>query len=73
LPAHCFKRSQGFIFPCALCGLCEILEDFGVSEADVGALVKWLFVFMLWLSFGVVRHADCLAVILGEPYAAWNG
>jgi Ca2+:H+ antiporter len=23
---------------------------------------------MLWLSFGVVRHADCLAVLLGEPY-----
>ena len=28
----------------------------------------WLFIAMLWLSFGVVRHADCLAVILGEPY-----
>jgi len=28
----------------------------------------WLFVAMLWLSFGVVHHADCLAVKLGEPY-----
>jgi Ca2+:H+ antiporter len=28
----------------------------------------WLFVSMLWLSFGVVRHADCLAIKLGEPY-----
>jgi len=61
------------IFPLALGGLCEILKDLGVSEADIGALVKWLFVVMLWLSFSVVRHADCLAVILGEPYAAWNG
>ncbi|KZK90275.1 Sodium/proton antiporter ChaA [Pseudovibrio sp. Ad46] len=28
----------------------------------------WLFGVMLWCAFGVVRHADCLAVILGEPY-----
>ena len=33
-----------------------------------GFLFIWLFIAMLWLSFGVVRHADCLAVILGEPY-----
>ena len=28
----------------------------------------WLFLTMLWLSFGVVKHADCLAIKLGEPY-----
>lgn len=28
----------------------------------------WLFAAMLWLSFGVVHHADCLAIKLGEPY-----
>ena len=28
----------------------------------------WLFPVMLWLSFGVVHHADCLAIKLGEPY-----
>ena len=28
----------------------------------------WLFSVMLWSSFAVVRHADCLAVKLGEPY-----
>ncbi len=33
-----------------------------------GVLFIWLFLVMLWLSFGVVRHADCLAIILGEPY-----
>jgi Ca2+:H+ antiporter len=34
-----------------------------------GALVfAWLFVVMMWLAFAVVRHADCLAVLLGEPY-----
>jgi len=32
------------------------------------ALFAWLFAIMLWSSFGVVKHADCLAVKLGEPY-----
>lgn len=33
-----------------------------------GFVFFWLFAVMLWLAFGVVRHADSLAVILGEPY-----
>jgi Ca2+:H+ antiporter len=33
-----------------------------------GALFAWLFGVMLWASFGVVRHADALADLLGEPY-----
>ena len=28
----------------------------------------WLFGVMIWCAFGVVRHADALADILGEPY-----
>lgn len=32
------------------------------------ALFIWLFVMIFWLAFSVVRHADCLAVKLGEPY-----
>lgn len=32
------------------------------------ALFVWLFPVMLWLSFRVVAHADCLAIKLGEPY-----
>ncbi|MEA3413494.1 MAG: calcium:proton antiporter [Pseudomonadota bacterium] len=31
-------------------------------------LFIWLFAVMLWLAFGVVRHADGLAALLGEPY-----
>ncbi|QYY36296.1 hypothetical protein [Ruficoccus sp. ZRK36] len=31
-------------------------------------LFAWVFGIMLWLAFGVVRHADCLAIKLGEPY-----
>ncbi len=38
------------------------------NSAWYGCLLVWLFAAMLWLSFGVVRHAECLAVILGEPY-----
>ena len=30
-------------------------------------MFSWRFVVMLWLAFNVVRHADSLAVILGEP------
>jgi Ca2+:H+ antiporter len=32
------------------------------------ALFTWIFAVMLWCAFGVVRHADCLAELLGEPY-----
>nr|WP_310622166.1 calcium:proton antiporter [Pseudovibrio sp. M1P-2-3] len=28
----------------------------------------WIFLAMMWSAFAVVRHADCLAVSLGEPY-----
>ncbi len=31
-------------------------------------LFIWLFLTMLWMSFRVVHHADCLAIKLGEPY-----
>ncbi len=31
-------------------------------------LLFGLFLVMLWAAFSVVRHAECLAVLLGEPY-----
>lgn len=31
-------------------------------------MFAWLFGVMLWCAFGVVRHADALAELLGEPY-----
>jgi Ca2+:H+ antiporter len=31
-------------------------------------MFAWLFGVMIWCAFGVVRHADGLAEILGEPY-----
>ena len=38
------------------------------NPATFTALFVWLFAVMLVLSFRVVRHADALAVLLGEPY-----
>lgn len=41
----------------------------GLSDPLIaGLLFAWLFGVMLWASFGVVRHADALADLLGEPY-----
>lgn len=34
----------------------------------VGLLFVWLFAVMIWCAFGVVRHAEALAELLGEPY-----
>jgi len=32
------------------------------------AVFLWLFAVILWSAIYVVRHADCLAIKLGEPY-----
>ena len=34
----------------------------------LGLMFVWLFGVMIWCAFGVVRHADALAELLGEPY-----
>jgi Ca2+:H+ antiporter len=34
----------------------------------LGLMFVWLFAVMIWCAFGVVRHADALAELLGEPY-----
>jgi Ca2+:H+ antiporter len=39
----------------------------GASNALSAALFVWIFVVMLWSSFGVIGEADILAEILGEP------
>jgi Ca2+:H+ antiporter len=41
--------------------------DLGNPWWDAGFFC-WLFAAILWLAFGVVRHADALAERLGEPY-----
>ena len=45
----------------------SLLGSSGSAAAAAGSFVA-IFAVMLWLSFGVVHHAECLAVKLGEPY-----
>jgi Ca2+:H+ antiporter len=44
-----------------------LLGENGNAFAAAGSFAT-IFAVMLWLSFGVVHHAECLAVKLGEPY-----
>lgn len=43
---------------------------FGEGGSQLVSLVEFigLFALMLWCAFGVVRHADAVAALLGEPY-----
>src|SRR5678815_1547610 len=34
----------------------------------LAAIFSWLFLAVLWSAISVVRHAECLAVKMGEPY-----
>lgn len=43
-------------------------EDLDNAPFRAIGLFVWIFAVMLWSSFTVVRHADGLAEILGEPY-----
>jgi Ca2+:H+ antiporter len=54
-----------------------VVAFFALEELLLGRLesalwsvfvLAWLFGIMLWAAFAVVRHADCLAAIFGEPY-----
>lgn len=66
-------RKEGPFF-IGLATLCAFLFHGDVWLANLqdpmiaGALFTWLFIAILWGSFGVVRHADALAKSLGEPY-----
>jgi Ca2+:H+ antiporter len=40
----------------------------GVSPAWSAVIFAWLFCFIIWGAAAVVRHADHLAELLGEPY-----
>ncbi|MDX5593173.1 calcium:proton antiporter [Pseudovibrio sp. SPO723] len=46
----------------------EALLGAGAPVPVLALSFLWIFGAMLWGAFGVVRHADCLAVRLGEPY-----
>ncbi len=44
------------------------LEEVTVHVLPLVGVFVWLFAVILWAAVCVVRHADCLAVKLGEPY-----
>jgi Ca2+:H+ antiporter len=45
----------------------QLVEIVAHPAALIGVFV-WLFAVILWSAICVVRHADCLAIKLGEPY-----
>jgi Ca2+:H+ antiporter len=44
------------------------LNEFTTHVLPLLTVFAWLFAVILWSAVRVVRHADCLAIKLGEPY-----
>src|SRR6266481_7012346 len=44
------------------------LVEIVAHPATLIAVFLWLFAIIVWSAISVVRHADCLAIKLGEPY-----
>ena len=65
-------REAGLVFGLSTMGIFQVFGSPWVANLESAlkavALFVWLFLAILTLSFGVVRHADALAVLLGEPY-----
>ena len=66
------RSELALVFGAVTTGLFLVFGKNWLSDlSDVAwsiSMFTWLFTAMLWLSFSVVRHAECLAVRLGEPY-----
>ena len=44
------------------------LDELTTHAVPLLGVFAWLFAVILWSAMCVVRHADCLAIKLGEPY-----
>ena len=44
------------------------LDELTTHARPLLGVFAWLFAVILWSAMCVVRHADCLAIKLGEPY-----
>ena len=66
------RNEKGLVFGVLTTGLWLFCGSAWLSDLSqpvwAGLYFSWLFLSILWLSFGVVRHADALAIRLGEPY-----
>lgn len=58
----------GYVTLLAATVLGGALAPAAVGWLAATALFLGLFLLMLWIAFTVVRHAECLATLLGEPY-----
>ena len=71
-PLGIMKRERGLIAGLLTLAVFLLFGGEWLSSMSGGAMpiimFCWLFPVMLWLSFGVVHHADGLAIKLGEPY-----
>ena len=69
-----FARREGAFLALAISSAIVYLigshwfTDLHASAFQTMGLFLWIFAIMLWGSFAVVRHADSLAEMLGEPY-----
>ncbi len=66
------RQELGLLFGAVTTVAFLLFGDAWLADLSNGLLVGgyfiWIFAAMLWCAFGVVRHADCLAILLGEPY-----
>ena len=67
------NREGAFLCGAATAAIMYLIGESWFTDLDSEpvltiALFIWIFLVMLWSSFAVVRHADGLAEILGEPY-----
>jgi Ca2+:H+ antiporter len=69
---HPLRTERALLFGAASMGLFLAFGKGWLADlsnpAWEGFLFLWLFVAILLSAFGVVRHADCLAIKLGEPF-----
>jgi Ca2+:H+ antiporter len=66
------RQEKAFIVSVATAVIFAVFGDHWFDDlshlGEVGILFVWLFAVIMGSAFAVVRHADCLAVRLGEPY-----
>lgn len=71
-PASAARQELPLVFSLVTLAVFSFFGDSwltGLNDQSIAAvLFGWLFVIMLWATFSVVRHADALAGLLGEPY-----
>ena len=63
-----FPLLIGLATAAILLGMGSRLNEVTTHAVPLVGVFVWLFAIILWSAMCVVRHADCLAIKLGEPY-----